>query len=104
MTKHNTQRNKTSMLPSAFEPALPASKRLQVHDLNCAPTGIGLISYTIQLQIWMQIQTEPSKLMHYVILQAKLNEIILKTTEFQASKECFNENGTGCNKFRLTFL
>jgi hypothetical protein len=42
--------------------------------------------------------------MHYVILQAKLNEIILKTTEFQASKECLDENGMGCGKFRMTFL
>jgi len=34
------------MPPAAFEPALPASKRLQVHALDRAPTGIGLISYT----------------------------------------------------------
>jgi hypothetical protein len=44
MTKHNTQIDKTSMPPAAFEPALPASKRLQVYDLDRAPTGIGLIS------------------------------------------------------------
>ena len=30
-TTHNTQRDKTSIPPAAFEPALPASKRLQVH-------------------------------------------------------------------------
>ena len=42
--------------------------------------------------------------MPYVLLEAKLNEIIFKTTEFQASKECFNENGMGCGKLRLTFL
>jgi hypothetical protein len=43
--------------------------------------------------------------MDYVILQAELNEIISKTTtEFQASEECFNENGMGCGKLRLAFL
>jgi hypothetical protein len=47
MTKHNTQRDKTSMPPAAFEPALPASKRLHFHDLDRSPTRIGLVSYTV---------------------------------------------------------
>jgi hypothetical protein len=33
------------MSPAAFEPALPASERMQAHDVCRAPTGIGWISY-----------------------------------------------------------
>jgi hypothetical protein len=33
------------MLPAGFEPAIPASERLQTYALDCAATGIGIILY-----------------------------------------------------------
>jgi hypothetical protein len=40
-------RDKTSMPPAGFEPAIPASGRRQTHTLDCAATGIGnLYGYT----------------------------------------------------------
>ena len=41
VTSHNTHKRQTSMPPAEFEPAIPASKRLQTHILNRAATGIG---------------------------------------------------------------
>jgi hypothetical protein len=43
LTTHNTHKNQTSMPPSGFEPAIPASERPQTYDaLDRAATGIGL--------------------------------------------------------------
>jgi hypothetical protein len=42
--QHTTlTRDKTSMPPVGFEPAIPASKQLQTHASACAATGIGLL-------------------------------------------------------------
>ena len=41
LTTHNTHRRQTSMPPAGFEPAIPASERLQTHALDRAATGIG---------------------------------------------------------------
>lgn len=38
-TTHNTPKSQTSMSPAGFEPAIPASKRLQPHEA----TGIGFL-------------------------------------------------------------
>jgi hypothetical protein len=40
---HNTHNRQTSMPPAGFEPAIPASERLQTHALDRAVTGIGKI-------------------------------------------------------------
>jgi len=34
-------RDTTSVSPAGFEPAIPASERLQTYALDCAATGIG---------------------------------------------------------------
>jgi hypothetical protein len=41
LTTHNTHNRQTSMLAVGFEPAIPASERLQTHALDCTATGIG---------------------------------------------------------------
>jgi hypothetical protein len=41
LTTHNTQKIEVSVFLAAFEPANPASERLQTHSLNRAATGIG---------------------------------------------------------------
>jgi hypothetical protein len=40
LTTHNTQQEKDIHVPCGFEPALPASERLQTHTLDGAATGI----------------------------------------------------------------
>jgi hypothetical protein len=42
LTTHSTHKRQTSMPPVGFEPAIPASERLQTHALDGAATGIGL--------------------------------------------------------------
>jgi hypothetical protein len=44
-TTHNTQKRQTSMLPTGFEPAIPANKWPQTHTLGRAVTGIGTLRY-----------------------------------------------------------
>jgi len=41
LTTHNTQKRQISMLSAGFEPAIPASERLQTHAFDRAATGIG---------------------------------------------------------------
>jgi hypothetical protein len=41
-TTHDTHKRQTSMPPTGFEPAIPASERPQTHALDRAATGIGL--------------------------------------------------------------
>jgi hypothetical protein len=41
LTTHNTHKKQTSMPPVGFEPAIPASERLQTHALDRMATGIG---------------------------------------------------------------
>jgi hypothetical protein len=43
LTTHNTHNTQTSMHPAGFEPAASASERPQIHALDCAATGIGII-------------------------------------------------------------
>jgi hypothetical protein len=42
MITHNTHNRQTSILPAGFEPAIPASERLQTHALDRAAAGIGV--------------------------------------------------------------
>ena len=46
-TRHNTHKRQQSMPPAGFEPAIPASERLQTHPLDRGATGIGTA------HIWM---------------------------------------------------
>jgi hypothetical protein len=41
LTTHNTHKIETSVPPAGFEPAIPASERLQTQALDRAVTGIG---------------------------------------------------------------
>jgi hypothetical protein len=41
LTTHNTQNRQTATLPAGFEPAIPASKRLQTLALDRTAAGIG---------------------------------------------------------------
>jgi hypothetical protein len=40
-------KRQTAITPVGFEPAIPASDRLQTHVLNRAATGVGLFLYTL---------------------------------------------------------
>jgi len=40
LTAHNTRKRLTTMLSAGFEPAIPASKRPQIHVLDREDTGI----------------------------------------------------------------
>jgi hypothetical protein len=54
LTIHNTQKRQTSMPPAGFEPAIPASERLQTHALDRVVTGIG--ETLIQLLLnWLKL-------------------------------------------------
>jgi hypothetical protein len=46
LTTYNTHKTQTSMPFGVFEPAIPASERLQTYTLQCAATGI----------VWFHIQ------------------------------------------------
>ena len=48
LTTHNTHNSQTSMPPAVFEPAIPASERLQTHPLDRAATGPKLIHYCMK--------------------------------------------------------
>jgi hypothetical protein len=39
LTTHNAHKRQTYMPPARFEPAISASKQLQTHALDCAPTS-----------------------------------------------------------------
>jgi hypothetical protein len=41
MTAHRSYKREIDMHPAGFEPAIPASKRPQTHDLDGPATGIG---------------------------------------------------------------
>jgi hypothetical protein len=41
LTTHNTHKGQISMFPAGFEPAIPASERLQTYNLDPVNTGIG---------------------------------------------------------------
>ena len=45
LTTHNTHKRKTSMTPAGFDPAIPASERLQTHTLDDAATGMCPIAF-----------------------------------------------------------
>jgi hypothetical protein len=51
LTTHNTHKKHTPMTPTGFEPAIPASKRVQIHVLNRVAIGIGLLPLP-QVQIY----------------------------------------------------
>jgi len=40
LTTHNNQKRQTSMPPAEFEPAIPATERLQTHAVDLADTAI----------------------------------------------------------------
>jgi hypothetical protein len=46
LTTHNTHKREIFMPPAGFEPAIPASERPQIHVLEGAATGIGVIVYS----------------------------------------------------------
>jgi hypothetical protein len=43
LTTHNSRKRQTFIPPAEFEPAIPASERLQTYALNGAATEIGAI-------------------------------------------------------------
>ena len=45
LTRHNTQKRKTSTLLAGFETAIPVSERPQTYDLDIAATGIGPFAF-----------------------------------------------------------
>jgi hypothetical protein len=45
LTKHNTRKRQTSMLPEGFEPAIAASERPKTHALDRAATETGIRKY-----------------------------------------------------------
>ena len=40
LTTHNTHKRQTAMHPVGFKPAIPTSKRPQIHAVECVATGI----------------------------------------------------------------
>ena len=53
-TTHNTHNRQTSMLPTGFKPMIPARKRPQIHALDRAATGIGLMLNYYHLKAWIK--------------------------------------------------
>jgi hypothetical protein len=56
LTTHNTHKRQTSIPPVVFEPAIPATERLQTHTQDRTATGIGssyvIVVQKFQLLIW----------------------------------------------------
>ena len=59
---HTTLKRQISMLPTGFEPTIPAGKRSQTHALDRAATGIGrhwmLVSVLLLLIFWYVLVSE----------------------------------------------
>jgi hypothetical protein len=61
---------------AGFEPAIPATKRLQTYSLDCATTGIGCISCTsekIYLKIQKPCEWSPQRAVSFILPTTNLN-------------------------------
>ena len=67
-TTQNTHKRQTSMPPTGFEPAMPASKRPQTHTLDRAATGIGTLTYNTMYSLLIYFN---------VIKYVSLNEFLV---------------------------
>ena len=71
-TTNNTHRRQTAMRQGGFEPAIPASERMQTHALDCAATGISVYRKVkvMQLNVKCNPQTVQT-LMQYNLLKCR---------------------------------
>ena len=78
LATHNTHNRQTSMPPVGFEPAIPASERLQTHALDRAATGTGEVNpaarttYTAQRAV-RAVCTRTSNTRIFSVFYANIN-------------------------------
>ena len=86
LTKHTIHKRHAFMPPVGFEPAIPASERLQTHAWNRAATGIGLSANS-----WAMLRVIAAREVSY--MKNSSNSFLLQIYQFQTLKSLTSDNG-----------